>query len=197
LVGKYVGWTAKLVKSRFREARDGVLFIDEAYSLVDDRNGSFGDEAINTIVQEMENHRTDVIVIFAGYPEKMEAFLEKNEGLKSRITFHLDFPDYNKDELVEILQLMMKQKGYECEPAVFEKCSNIFSNASVKNDFGNGRYVRNVLEHAIMKQSKRLMKEFMGSEMDEALLNCLTEEDFEAAEPVKESKKSTIGFQCV
>ena len=78
LVGKYVGWTANIVKEKFKEASGGVLFIDEAYSLVDDRDGSYGDEAINTIVQEMENHRADVVVIFAGYPDKMEGFLQKN-----------------------------------------------------------------------------------------------------------------------
>ena len=85
LIARYVGWTAKTVCEKFREAAGGVLFIDEAYSLVDDSN-TFGDEAINTIVQEMENHRDDVIVIFAGYPEKMKVFLEKNEGLRSRIS---------------------------------------------------------------------------------------------------------------
>ena len=78
LVGKFVGWTAPTIQKKFRDAQGSVLFIDEAYSLVDDRNGSFGDEAINTIVQEMENHRDDVVVIFAGYPDKMEGFLRKN-----------------------------------------------------------------------------------------------------------------------
>ena len=95
LVARYVGWTAKTVKEKFNKARGGILFIDEAYALVDDTN-SFGAEAINTIVQEMENRRDSVIVIFAGYPEKMEQFLEGNEGLRSRIAFHLDFPDYNQ-----------------------------------------------------------------------------------------------------
>ena len=78
LVGKYVGWTAQTVQAKFREAKGGVLFIDEAYSLVEHHSGSFGDEAINTIVQEMENHREDVVVIFAGYPNEMEKFLQKN-----------------------------------------------------------------------------------------------------------------------
>ena len=91
LVGRYVGWTAQMIQQKFQEARGSVLFIDEAYSLVDDRNGSYGDEAINTIVQEMENHREDVVVIFAGYPDKMEEFLNKNPGLRSRIAFHVPF----------------------------------------------------------------------------------------------------------
>ena len=94
LVGRYVGWTAKCVKRKFREAKGGVLFIDEAYSLLDDSH-SFGDEAINTIVQEMENMRKEVIVIFAGYPVPMNDFLERNEGLNSRIAFHVSFDDYS------------------------------------------------------------------------------------------------------
>ena len=111
LVGKYVGWTAQIVQKKFREAVGGILFIDEAYALVDDTN-SFGAEAINTIVQEMENRRDNVIVIFAGYPDKMEHFLSENEGLRSRIAFHLDFPDYNAEEMLQILELMVKNKGY-------------------------------------------------------------------------------------
>ena len=95
LVGKYVGWTAPTIQKKFKEAQGSVLFIDEAYSLVDDRDGSFGDEAINTIVQEMENHRNDVVVIFAGYPDKMESFLQKNPGLRSRIAYHVPFSDYD------------------------------------------------------------------------------------------------------
>ena len=126
LVGKYVGWTAKTVRSKFREAKGGILFIDEAYSLVDDSN-SFGDEAINTIVQEMENHRDDVIVIFAGYPDKMKDFLNKNEGLRSRIAFYLDFPDYNADELTEIIKLMADKKGYKLDKKIESTCHEIFA----------------------------------------------------------------------
>ena len=99
LIGKYVGWTAPMIQKKFKQAEGGVLFIDEAYSLVDDRDGSYGDEAINTIVQEMENHRDNVVVIFAGYPDKMESFLQKNPGLRSRIAFHVPFDDYSTEEL--------------------------------------------------------------------------------------------------
>ena len=89
LVGKYVGWTAQIVKQKFKAAKGSVLFIDEAYSLVEEKDGLYGDEAINTIVQEMENNREDMVVIFAGYPDKMEVFLQKNPGLRSRIAFHV------------------------------------------------------------------------------------------------------------
>lgn len=110
LVGKYVGWTAQIVESKFQAARGGILFIDEAYSLVED-NRTYGAEAINTIVQEMENYRDEVIVIFAGYPEKMKGFLEQNEGLASRIAFHLNFPDYSPEELTQILDLMLENRN--------------------------------------------------------------------------------------
>ena len=154
LVGKYVGWTAQIVQKKFREASGGILFIDEAYALVDDTN-SFGAEAINTIVQEMENRRDKVIVIFAGYPDKMEHFLSENEGLRSRIAFHLDFPDYNAEEMLQILELMVKNKGYEINDEVREKCLGIFRCACGQSEFGNGRFARNLLEQAMMKQSDR------------------------------------------
>ena len=156
LVGKYVGWTAIIVKEKFKQAQGGVLFIDEAYALNSD--DKFGPEAINTIVQEMENHRDDVIVIFAGYPEPMEAFLKANEGLRSRIAFHLHFPDYNADELTEIFVLMLKEQGFTCSTDFMEKARGLFSEAVTHAEFGNGRFARNLLEQSIMKQSARLIR---------------------------------------
>lgn len=110
LVGDHVGATAPLVKRKFKEAQGGVLFIDEAYSLCDSYENGFGDEAINTIVQEMENHRDDVIVIFAGYPEPMQKFLDRNSGMLSRIAFHVKFEDYSIDELCDITKLLLSRK---------------------------------------------------------------------------------------
>ena len=195
LVGKYVGWTAKTVRSKFREAKGGVLFIDEAYSLVDDSN-SFGDEAINTIVQEMENHRDDVIVIFAGYPDKMKEFFAKNEGLRSRIAFHLDFPDYSAEELVDILKLMADKKGYKLNPDIERKCLEIFAQAVKKEEFGNGRYVRNLLEQAMMAQSRRITKEYAGKKITRKALATLKSEDFDvnASKQIEKETKRTIGF---
>ena len=195
LVGKYVGWTAKTVRSKFREAKGGVLFIDEAYSLVDDSN-SFGDEAINTIVQEMENHRDNVIVIFAGYPDKMKDFFAKNEGLRSRIAFHLDFPDYNAEELVDILKLMADKKGYKLNPDIERKCLEIFAQAVKKEEFGNGRYVRNLLEQAMMAQSRRITKEYAGKKITRKALTTLKPEDFDvnASKQIEKETKRTIGF---
>lgn len=158
LVGKYVGWTAQTVQAKFKAAIGGVLFIDEAYSLVDEHSGSFGDEAINTIVQEMENHREDVVVIFAGYPDKMEYFIQKNPGLRSRIAFHVPFADYSAEELCEIAALIGKGKGVSFDNEAMEKLKNIFESASKESDFGNGRYVRNILEQAKMNQASRLLE---------------------------------------
>ena len=169
LVGKYVGWTAKIVKEKFSQARGGVLFIDEAYAL--NSNDHFGPEAINTVVQEMENHRDDVVVVFAGYPEPMEKFLQANEGLRSRIAFHLDFPDYNTDEMTEIFKLMLEKQGYTCEPEALEKARSLFSAATAHKEFGNGRFARNLLEQSIMKQSARLTG-FSNSDTASAVMPC-------------------------
>ena len=163
LVGKYVGWTATIVKDAFKRAKGSVLFIDEAYSLVDDRDGLYGDEAINTIVQEMENHRDDTIVIFAGYPDKMDTFLKKNPGLRSRIAFHVDFPDYTPDELLDILRLMAKKQSMKLDRDAEEAALSIFRKAVQIPDFGNGRFARNVLEQAQMRLSMRLTSQNTGT----------------------------------
>ena len=195
LVGKYVGWTAPTIKKNFRHAKGGILFIDEAYSLVDDCDGSYGDEAINTIVQEMENNRDDVIVVFAGYPDKMERFLEKNEGLRSRIAFHIDFPDYTPQELLDILHLMASKQELTLGAGINEKCREIFNKASQTDNFGNGRFVRNLLEQAQIKQASRLMQEYHGKEIDRHILLELKKEDFDVnvAKQYK-SKNRTLGF---
>ena len=157
LVAKYVGWTARMVEDKFKEAQGGILFIDEAYALVDSSN-TYGAEAINTVVQMMENYRDSVIVIFAGYSEKMQTFLEQNEGLKSRIAFHLSFPDYSPEELTDILTLMSQKRDYQIDEEAKEYCKELFCNAVKEDNFGNGRYVRNILDQAIIKQSARILK---------------------------------------
>lgn len=156
LVGKYVGWTAQIVKDKFSQAQGGILFIDEAYALVEDRAGLYGDEAINTIVQEMENKRGDVIVIFAGYPEKMKSFLAKNEGLRSRIAFHVNFPDYSAEELMGILEKMLADKQYVMTSPAKAKALQIFRKACVQAEYGNGRFVRNLFEQSLYRQAARI-----------------------------------------
>lgn len=194
LVSNYVGGTAKAVKAKFEEAQGGVLFIDEAYSLCDDRENSFGDEAINTIVQEMENHRSDVIVIFAGYSDKMKAFLNRNPGMSSRIAFHVEFEDYTTDELCEITRLLLTRKGLSITEPAMDKLREIYKNAKADSGFGNGRFVRKILEEAEMNLAERVT-ELSGESLTTELLTTIEEDDI--SEPKKASKPAQaprIGF---
>ncbi len=193
LIGKYVGHTAPLVQSKFKEARGGVLFIDEAYSLVDDKDGLFGDEAINTIVQEMENYRDEVVVIFAGYPAEMGKFLSKNPGLRSRIAFHVLFEDYTADELCRMTELIASDRQMTLGDGVKDKLYSIYANASKNIDFGNGRFVRNMIEKAAMRQATRLM---MGdiTNITNRELTTLEAEDFVYESASKKQETRKIGF---
>ena len=193
LVGRYVGWTAVQVKRKFKEASGGVLFIDEAYSLVDDRDGSFGDEAINTIVQEMENHRDDVVCVFAGYPDKMDGFLKKNPGLRSRIAFHVKFDDYSVEELCAITELIAKKKGLVLEDGVADKLADIYEEAIKMPDFGNGRAARNIVEKAMLSQASRLVK-IDYDKITEKDISTIKAEDIKPLEITPVPQKRRIGF---
>ena len=193
LVGKYVGHTAPLVKMHFERANGSVLFIDEAYSLVDDKAGLYGDEAIATIVQEMENCRDNVVVIFAGYPDKMETFLQRNPGLRSRIGFHVNFPDYSPEELCEILELLAKDTRMDLAPGVLERVSPYFHKAAGIREFGNGRYARNLLEKARMKQATRLVRMGAGK-VTEQIAATLIPEDFEELRLTALPAEKHVGF---
>ena len=192
LVGKFVGHTAPLVKAAFARAKGGVLFIDEAYSLVDDRGGMFGDEAINTIVQEMENNREDTIVIFAGYPDQMETFLNRNPGLRSRIAFHIPFADYSPDELCAIAAHIANEQKLTLSAEAAEKLRHVFAEASKQADFGNGRFARNLIEKAKMAQANRLMASDLSTITDDQL-HTLCAEDIEEPKTHKPTTVS-IGF---
>ena len=173
LVGKYVGWTARIVEDYFERAKGSVLFIDEAYALADDQK-SFGDEAINTLVQEMENHREDVVVIMAGYQKSMECLLQKNQGLQSRIAFRITFPDYSIDELYQILEQMVKAEGLKLMDDVWDPfCDRVIQ---VDIHQGNGRAVRNILDRAKMNQARRVLKLPEPKQKEEMFL--LRKEDF-------------------
>lgn len=198
LVGKYVGWTAQTVQSRFAEAKGGVLFIDEAYSLLDDRGGSFGDEAINTIVQEMENHREDTVVIFAGYPKPMEAFLSRNPGLRSRVAFHVGFDDYDVDELCRIAALIAGKKGLTLSADAVERLTDVFDAARLDPAFDNGRFARSVIEKAKMKHAARLVRSPDVTALTDREITTLTAEDIDL--PEKPARKTArvmqIGFSA-
>ena len=194
LIGKYVGHTAPLVREAFAKAKGGLLFIDEAYSLVDERRGLFGDEAINTIVQEMENHRDDTIVVFAGYPEPMESFLDRNVGLRSRVAFHVSFPDYSVEELCCIAESIAAQDGLTLNEEAKDRLRPLFASACREKDFGNGRYARKVIEQACMAQANRLFDPERG-EPDPAQLCVLTAEDIACPSAVKSPRaQPLIGF---
>lgn len=193
LVGKYVGHTAPLVQNAFKRAKGGVLFIDEAYSLVDDKEGMFGDEAINTIVQEMENNRDNVVVIFAGYQYEMERFLERNPGLNSRVPFHIPFSDYSAEELCEIAELTATKKGMRLSADADEKLLGIFKAACGEKRFGNGRFVRNAVEKAMLFQASRLVDEDIEA-LPKSELVTLTAKDFEGIRAKTQEQQCSIGF---
>ena len=192
LVGKYVGHTAPLVRQAFKKARGSVLFIDEAYSLVE-KEGLYGDEAINTIVQEMENKRDDIIVIFAGYPNEMEKFLNKNPGLHSRIAFHIPFEDYSSDELCDIAKKIASSRGLSLSNDAVCKLDGIFTDARKNSCFGNGRYARNLIEKAQIAQTNRLLKGDVDNINDD-MLSTITAEDIEIPKMHCETTKIKIGF---
>ena len=194
LVGKYVGWTSQMVRDKFKSASGSVLFIDEAYSLLDDREGMYGDEAINTIVQEMENRRDDMVVIFAGYPDRMAAFLNRNPGLRSRIGFHIRFPDYSAEELWEILDGIATEAHMILGPDVKDKLLPILRNAQNERDFGNGRYVRNLFDKARLCQASRIIEQYPESIFTDDMLTLLAEDFDITGGMLKEQSHRMIGF---
>ena len=193
LVGDHVGSTAPMVKQKFKEAQGGVLFIDEAYSLVDGYKSGYGDEAINTLVQEMENHRDNVIVVFAGYPEPMDEFLERNPGMQSRIAFEISFEDYSTDELCEITRIMLSRKQMTATDAAMDKLRELYASARKEDDYGNGRYVRKVLEEAEMNLAERIMT-VDESEITTELITTLDACDIPEKNEDMETNKVKMGF---
>ena len=191
LVAQYVGQTAPMVKSVFQRAKGGVLFIDEAYSLLDKGNGRFGDEALNTIVQEMENNRKDTIVIFAGYPDEMDEFFLRNPGLRSRVPFRVRFDDYTTDELSDICELEAGKRGFLIDVKAKEIIKEICESSTGNIENGNGRFCRNLVEKAVLNFA---LRNYGGDEAAENIEYILKKEDF-CDTTVFTKKKITIGFQ--
>ena len=158
LVAKYVGWTAQKVHDTVEKAIGGVLFIDEAYSLIANEKGSFEDEAIATLIKEMEDHRDEICIILAGYTNEMKQLLKQNPGFESRIQFTINFPDYNETELLSIFTELCKKEHYKLASSCTEILLDNFSKAKNIDDFGNGRYVRNLFEKIKFEQADRIVK---------------------------------------
>ena len=190
LVAQYVGQTAPMVKSVFNRAKGGVLFIDEAYSLLDKGNGRFGDEALNMIVQEMENNRKDTIVIFAGYPDEMDEFFLRNPGLRSRVPFRVRFDDYTTDELSDICELEAGKRGFLIDKNAKEIIKEICESSKQNIENGNGRFCRNLVEKAVLNFA---LRNYGGDEAAENIEYILKKEDFNDI-TVFNRKKTAIGF---
>lgn len=191
LVGKYEGQTAAKVQELFRAAKGGVLFIDEAYSLVECWDGAYGDEAISALVQEMENNREDTVVILAGYPDQMEELFARNPGLRSRVPFLLSFPDYKAEELTRIAELEAGRRGFAISGEARGKMSAILAEAAGRPELGNGRFCRNLIEDAILGFATRV---YGGGEPAAADFQ-LAAEDFRPSGLNREKAgKAPIGF---
>jgi probable Rubsico expression protein CbbX len=157
LVGQYIGHTAPKTKEVLKKAMGGVLFIDEAYYLYRPENErDYGQEAIEILLQVMENQRDDLVVILAGYRDRMDTFFRSNPGLSSRIAHHLDFPDYLPEELQAIAQRMLKDMQYRLSPAGLEALREYIPLRMLQPHFANARSIRNALDRARLRQANRL-----------------------------------------
>lgn len=180
LVAGYLGQTAIKTQKVIQEALGGVLFIDEAYSLANEEDDSYGKEAIETILKAMEDHRDELVVIVAGYDELMHQFIDSNPGLRSRFNKYFHFPDYDSADLLKILHRFCKTNGYalaeDAIPLLEHHLKDLY--LSREKHFGNARTIRNLFEHAINRQADRLAKD--PHITDEELI-CLTSADIRAA----------------
>lgn len=157
LVGQYIGHTAPKTKEVIKKAMGGVLFIDEAYYLYKPENErDYGAESIEILLQVMENNRDDLVVILAGYKDKMDRFFESNAGMRSRIAHHLDFPDYSSDELMVIAKLMLATLNYRFSPEAEKAFAEYIPLRMKLPHFANARSIRNALDRARLRQANRL-----------------------------------------
>jgi probable Rubsico expression protein CbbX len=175
LVGQYIGHTAPKTKEILKKAMGGVLFIDEAYYLYRPENErDYGQEAIEILLQVMENRRNDLVVIIAGYADRMDRFFTSNPGFRSRIAHHIDFPDYDAAELMAIAEMMLKQQNYRFSPAAHDAFARYIAVRMTQPHFSNARSVRNALDRARLRQAVRLF---------ETRLHAITVEDLMTIEP--------------
>jgi probable Rubsico expression protein CbbX len=181
LVGQYIGHTAPKTKDILKKAMGGVLFIDEAYYLYRPENErDYGQEAIEILLQVMEDHRDDLVVVLAGYKDRMDTFFLSNPGMASRIAHHIDFPDYSADELFAIADLMLERMHYGLDDGGRTALRAYIERRMVQPRFANARSIRNALDRARLRQANRLFAD-RGRPLDAAALSTLTDADFRAS----------------
>ena len=181
LVGQYIGHTAPKTKEVLKRAMGGVLFIDEAYYLYrPDNERDYGQEAIEILLQVMENNREDLVVIMAGYADRMDKFFESNPGFRSRIAHHIDFPDYTDGELLEIADGMLAQQNYHFDAAAHELMARYIERRRRQPHFANARSIRNALDRARLRQANRLFETSTGP-LDAEALSTISATDIAAS----------------
>jgi probable Rubsico expression protein CbbX len=184
LVGQYIGHTAPKTKEVLKKAMGGVLFIDEAYYLYRPENErDYGQEAIEIMLQVMENNRDDLVVILAGYKDRMNTFFQSNPGMSSRIAHHIDFPDYQDAELLEIAKTMVDQMGYGLDDQAACALADYISLRKQQPHFANARSIRNALDRARLRQANRVFEMAMagGQPVGADLLSNISEADIRAS----------------
>jgi probable Rubsico expression protein CbbX len=180
LVGQYIGHTAPKTKDVLKKAMGGVLFIDEAYYLYKPENErDYGAEAIEILLQVMENQRDDLVVIFAGYKDRMDQFFTSNPGLSSRVANHIDFPDYSVEELISIAHLMLEGLNYEFDAGADAAFAEYIALRMTQPQFANARSVRNAIDRARLRQATRLFER--GGTVTKDDLKILAEPDIRAS----------------
>jgi probable Rubsico expression protein CbbX len=181
LVGQFIGHTAPKTKEVLKKAMGGVLFIDEAYYLYRAENErDYGQEAIEILLQVMENQRDDLVVILAGYADRMERFFSSNPGFRSRIAHHIDFPDYQSEELLAIADIMLSRQGYRLAPAARDALAEYIRLRATQPHFANARSIRNALDRARLRQANRLFEASQGPLTAEEL-STIAESDIRAS----------------
>jgi probable Rubsico expression protein CbbX len=188
LVGQYIGHTAPKTKEILKKAMGGVLFIDEAYYLYRPENErDYGQEAIEILLQVMENNREDLVVILAGYKDRMDRFFESNPGMSSRIAHHIDFPDYNVQELLQIAELMLESMQYHFDEESQAVFARYLERRMTLPHFANARSVRNALDRARLRHASRLLND-ADTVADDAVLTTITAADLLASRVFEEAK---------
>ncbi|KFI23886.1 CbbX protein [Nitrosococcus oceani] len=188
LVGQYIGHTAPKTKEVIKKAMGGVLFIDEAYYLYKPENErDYGQESIEILLQIMENNRDDLVVILAGYKDKMDRFFQSNPGMRSRIAHHLDFPDYSPEELMAIAKLMLAEQNYRLSTEAEKALAEYIPVRMKLAHFANARSIRNALDRARLRQANRLFAS-RSKTLNKLDLITIEAEDIRASQVFQEGK---------